>query len=395
MNIQRITLQNYKAYGDREQHFDLRPLTLVFGKNNSGKSALVRLPRLVFGALEGKGGPGLPVVVREQRFAQNFVDLVHGQDFFQRLTLGLKAENGGENLDVLATFYVPGLLQRDAPSEIWSYEMCSPQQLSQVPPTPRRQKRQSFRGLLPTDGRWDSWRDAGGVALDEGIHLGPTRAAIEPVYGDEQDLVMGIRGTGAPHFLGQSSELADKTAAWFGRNMEGWRLSVKRDGESFSLRISRDGTLAVNLAQGGEGLQQVLPVVVHQFVRQLYAKSGFLDIVEQPELHLHAAAQAPLADLFIETARAKRGITIVETNSEPLLLRLQRRVAEGLDSDFLALYFVEMTPTGSLLHRIDLNEDGEVTWWPDGVFEEDFAEVAAMRRAQRQRGQPPANQGGA
>ncbi len=394
MKLHRVTLRNYKAYGDQEQHLDLRPLTLVFGKNNSGKSALVRLPRLVLGALEGKGGTGLPVVVRDLRFAQNFVDLVHGQDFFQRLSLGVQAEQADERLDMLATCYVPGLLERDAPSAIWSYDMKSPAALTLGPPAPRQQ-RPAFRGLLPTDGRWDTWRDAAGAALDAGIHIGPTRASVESVYSEGHASGMGPRGEEAPGILAQSSELADGAGDWFAAHMEGWRLSVKREGESFSLRISQGGALSTNLAQGGEGLQQVLPVVVHQLMRQGSQETGYLDIVEQPELHLHAAAQAPLADLFIGTARSARGTTIVETNSEPLLLRVQRRVAEGLDPAFIALYFVEMTPAGSVLHRINLNADGEVSWWPDGVFEEDFAEVAAMRRAQRQRRQPPADAGDA
>ena len=54
---------------------------------------------------------------------------------------------------------------------------------------------------------------------------------------------------------------------------------------------------------------------------------GGIFLVQQPEIHLHPDAQAGLADFFI--ALASQGvITVVETHSEYLLLRLRRRLAE-------------------------------------------------------------------
>lgn len=60
MRIENITFSGYKAFptdvGTREaprQSLDLAPLTLILGKNNIGKSAVARLPRLVLGALGG------------------------------------------------------------------------------------------------------------------------------------------------------------------------------------------------------------------------------------------------------------------------------------------------------------------------------------------------------
>jgi len=52
----------------------------------------------------------------------------------------------------------------------------------------------------------------------------------------------------------------------------------------------------------------------------------------------------------------------------------------------VALYFVEVTDHGSQLRQVQMDSDGEVDWWPEGVFEEDFQEVAAIRRAQRRHG---------
>jgi predicted ATPase len=83
------------------------------------------------------------------------------------------------------------------------------------------------------------------------------------------------------------------------------------------------GTTA-NLADVGFGVSQVLPVLI----QGLLTRSGGIYLVQQPEIHLHPDAQAGLADFFIYLA-SYGVITVVETHSEYLLLRLRRRLAEG------------------------------------------------------------------
>jgi len=391
MKIQEVSFQGYKAFaGDGEdadfQRLALAPLTLVFGKNNSGKSAAVRLPKLLLGGLECDDGQVLPREVRDLPYGSSFLDLVHGGAFFRRPSFRILAEHEGEALDLTATLYSRGALAADEPPRVWSYEMHTPTTISISGPPGDGAATLAYKGLLPPETRWDAWRKAAGAVLEEMVHLGPSRSHVQPAYANEQFNGIGFDGAEAPQLLRLDGALADAVGSWYETHMEGWRLSIKKDSDSFNLRVGRSTTLSANLAYGGEGLQQVLPVVVHQLWRQFHGESCFLDIVEQPELHLHAAAQAPLADLLIDTALLGRGTTLVETNSKPVLLRLQRRVAEGkLSPDLVALYFVEMTDSGSQLRPVELHEDGEVDWWPTGVFEEDFNEVAAIHRAQRTR----------
>jgi predicted ATPase len=58
----------------------------------------------------------------------------------------------------------------------------------------------------------------------------------------------------------------------------------------------------------------------------------------------------------------------------------------GLAPDSVAIYFVEDTGEGSRLRPVTLDANGDVDWWPDGVFSEAFEEVRALRRAQKYRG---------
>lgn len=98
-----------------------------------------------------------------------------------------------------------------------------------------------------------------------------------------------------------------------------FQVQVTGAGREASVR----GTTA-NLADVGFGVSQVLPVLV----QGLLARPGGVYIVQQPEIHLHPDAQAGLADFFIYLA-SHGVITIVETHSEYLLLRIRRRLAEG------------------------------------------------------------------
>jgi hypothetical protein len=387
-----IEFKGYKAFpgggsdGDDLQRLTIAPLTLIFGKNNSGKSAVVRLPRLLLGGLECDDERILPLEVRGLRYGGRFVDIVHGGDFFRRPTFRVRAREDEKRLDISVTLFSPGALAVDKPPQIWSYKMREPRELELQPPTTDQTPRLSFRGLLPNESNWKPWREAASELLDQMVHLGPMRATIQPSYIDEQPELLGLDGRQAPQWLRAYPELADAVGSWFENHMDGWRVSLSQSNESFSLRAGMSRAMVTNLAHAGEGLQQVLPVVVHQLWRQRQRSGKFIDVIEQPELHLHDSAQAPLADLFIETALQGRGSVLVETHSEPLLLRVQRRVAEGLlPHDHVAIYFVDVSADGSKLRSIGLQPNGEVDWWPAGVFEEDFHEVAAMTRAQRNR----------
>ncbi len=124
----------------------------------------------------------------------------------------------------------------------------------------------------------------------------------------------------------------------------------------------------------GFGVSQVLPVLVLCY----YVPRGSTIILEQPELHLHPSAQAALADVLIDVAKSRNVQIILESHSEHLLLRLQRRMAEErLTPDDVALYFCRMENGESKLTELDIDEFGDISNWPKEFFGNDFAEAAA------------------
>lgn len=136
------------------------------------------------------------------------------------------------------------------------------------------------------------------------------------------------------------------------------------------------GFPGVNVANMGEGVSQLLPIVASIVM----ASAGQTTLVEQPEIHLHPAAQAELGDLMIAGIGedADRQV-IVETHSEHLLLRVRRRIAEGkLAPENVAIVFVEKSGGASRARFLSLDEKGDVDQWPDGFFDEAYQEALQL-----------------
>jgi predicted ATPase len=92
------------------------------------------------------------------------------------------------------------------------------------------------------------------------------------------------------------------------------------------------GVRRANFADVGFGVSQVLPVLV----QGLLVRRGGTFLVQQPEIHLHPDAQADLADYFVYLA--SQGVnSVIETHSEYFLLRLRRRLAEGVRPDLIGI----------------------------------------------------------
>jgi predicted ATPase len=185
--------------------------------------------------------------------------------------------------------------------------------------------------------------------------------------------------------LFSAPELRAAVGSWTAQHLDGWRVDVRQNLDVFQITVRRAGRES-NIGDSGQGLQQVLPVAALCCARKLRCGHGqFLDVVEQPELHLHDAAHAPIGDLLLSATSGGQGRMVVETHSESLVLRVRRRVAEGLSPDQVSIVFVEDLGDRSTVRNIRLDQSGDVDWWPEGVFSEAFMEVKAIRRAQRRR----------
>ena len=137
-----------------------------------------------------------------------------------------------------------------------------------------------------------------------------------------------------------------------------------------------------SLVDVGFGVSQILPVLVLLY----YVPEGSAVLMEQPEIHLHPAVQSGLADVMLSVASERNVQVIVESHSEHLMRRLQRRVAEGrVSSDDVKLYFVTSQRGASSVSDLRLNEWGLIENWPENFFGDEMGEIAAISEASLKR----------
>jgi len=424
MELTAISFEKYKAFPTRES-IEVRPLTILIGRNNSGKSIITRLPLLIARALSDGAESPLELEFNGLDFGASFLDLIHNRFIHGAVGVGATFTSKDESIEFWAKVQrfekryfqivthfefrqaeIPKVtlswIGDDPLKEENAYRIEETGQKCQV----------SFRGLFPfsirpVDNSQEQRteiqekqvlirqaRNSLATAMEDIIYLGPFREEPKRMYrfpgGQIRDV--GFSGAKAPGLLASDSlhregKVLDAVSDWFSKHLGGWSLDLATQGEVFSLvlRNPDNPSVEINIADVGTGIAQVLPIVVQRQFKSVTGEERYTEIVEQPELHLHPSAHTDLADLYVEAAKQPGVRFIVETHSENFLLRLRRRVAEGiLEPNKVIIYWIDDKPgQGSRVQPIHVEAGGGVDMWPDGVFSEDFEEIREIRLAQR------------
>ena len=158
---------------------------------------------------------------------------------------------------------------------------------------------------------------------------------------------------------------------------------TKSSERGYEVRIQKTSfSPPVTLVDMGYGLGQFLPVLVLCY----YAPEESTLILEQPGIHLHPKVQSQLADLLIEIVTERKLQILIESHSEHLLNRLQRRIAEEkISVDKTALYFCRNDEGVSNIERLKMDEFGNIANWPENFFGDEMGDLFAMTKAQRER----------
>jgi predicted ATPase len=215
------------------------------------------------------------------------------------------------------------------------------------------------------------------------FYVGPLREHPQRYYfiSGEKPIHVGTKGERAVEVLyvtaKTSKSVFQKISYWF-RKLGFGEVSVESITESLYILLVSHPTikkghqdLQVNIASVGFGASQILPVIVEGF----YAPQNAIIIIEQPEIHLHPRLQAEMGDLLIDIAKTGKRL-IIETHSEHMLLRIQRRIAEGLiPKEDVAVYYFELKEDGAEITQLELDRFGRFSNWPEGFFEEDLKEA--------------------
>ncbi|MBY0287276.1 MAG: DUF3696 domain-containing protein [Mycobacteriaceae bacterium] len=217
------------------------------------------------------------------------------------------------------------------------------------------------------------------------VYLGPIRSAPRRFYDRTGADELSGGGGQTAMFLFDNTTVVAEVNEWF-MNLEvpytldivpvGGMEVTNLIGELVALQLTDTRTsVDVTPSDVGFGVSQMLPIVV-----ELLSRRESVVCIEQPETHLHPRLQSRLADLFVHSTRkAGRGNqVIVETHSEHIMLRIQRRIREGaITPDDVSVLYVDQDASGHTeVKKLRLDDDGDfVDEWPHGFFDERFDEL--------------------
>ena len=127
--------------------------------------------------------------------------------------------------------------------------------------------------------------------------------------------------------------------------------------------------------------------LVHLLFELGRAAPGATVLIEEPEVHLHPKAQADLASVLVEEAKAADKQLIMTTHSEHIAGRLLTLVAEDqLSPDEVAIYSFEKDESGVCsAHQIEVTEHGQVKGGLKSFFQTDLDEMRRYVDALRAR----------
>lgn len=180
----------------------------------------------------------------------------------------------------------------------------------------------------------------------------------------------------------QNPDLEHRIAHWLKQTGLAQNFQITptpQNPELFEVRvIQRQNGTQIPLTDAGSGIAQILPTLTLCH----YAPPGSAVILNQPETHLHPNAQSALADIIIDAHQTRQIQILIETHSEHLLNRLQRRIAEQkITADEISLIYCQPQNAHCHLEPLNLDEYGNIKNWPKNFFGDQFGEVAAASKA--------------
>ncbi len=442
--LRKIGLSNFKGW--RELDIDLAPITFLFGSNSSGKTALLQallLLKQTANSFDPKQHINFGGGRRDYVDFGSYQDLVYGHDISRpiglRLSWGLSSilhvqerrMDGGEvsyrprvykvrSIDYAVSWrldkdifietlgYVAGLAGR-APYSVkvkhhegdrYLLKASAPIAVERMPENPVTVGPPESCYILPdktipklaTRHRFSNrFFNRGFESLmNRFLYLGPLRQYPKRYYqwtGERKSQVIEPDGADAMAALisaaRDNESLQEEVVNWLKRLGLVDDFSIKSTDaiERFYEVAVKIGGFESALMDVGFGVSQVLPVIA----MLLSAPTGSIVLLEQPELHLHPNAQSALADLMLHAAE-KRGLQlIVESHSEHLLRRLQRRIAEAEQTfarpENIKMYFCAPSERGSTICQVEVDKYGQIANWPPNFMGDISGDLHEMLKA--------------
>jgi len=349
-HLKRFTVENFKAF--RKCVLELAPLTILIGENSSGKSSLLQALLLIKQTLESPIGGGILNLNSHYVQFRQFREIVFGMPA-EKATIGFELE-----FDTLKLYLKVGSTAKKEGVTLQQLRV-NDENLPVIENNLLEAPHLLFRVFAKMG------------------YIRPIRPAPEryyTLYGINPDWI-GVQAENIADFLESNPEVRQKVQNWFVKSAQlANKVQFKNDTQRGQMEIlfTEAATgLEIDISRLGFGYSQILPIVVATF-----SQMNTL-IFEAPEIHLNPSLHGALTDLFIDGALSGKQV-LVETHSEHVIYRIQRRIAEGkIAPKDVAIYYVRRDAEGSVAERLEVTTAGEMPNWPDGFFDARMQDVFA------------------
>jgi hypothetical protein len=431
VRVHEFAVQGFKSFMSNEL-LELAPLTLLYGKNSSGKSSLMGAIAVALQTLGGwEQAAGLLVHQGSLRNMDRIRSALVDGNLAPELEFRIRFESNPSVPEIFLNSTWNRLLRRMEPRVI-HLETTPELSFLYRPPTKRSDPFSAFLSLQDSSawhaftapqsleviddmapqfalgvgfpGSVSGWVSSGvevsGAAfadrtrtwdrqarewartlkrvLDDTIYIGPWRpieTGVRDIPGDSIPRWVDVTNT-----LTLDPGMSTAINGWLDRLGIGYQVDLLRlhadapmDSSVVRLVLRDKIGRRLDSAEVGTGISQVLPIVS----ACLFATNQLV-LVEQPELHIHPRLQAELADLLVASVTNRGNQLLVESHSEHILLRIRRRIRSGeIDPAVVRVLYIDQDAFGtSHVLEINVDESGEFTAdWPSGFFDERYSEL--------------------
>ena len=318
-----------------EQAFGLKPLTIVTGLNSTGKSTLMQSVLLVSKFCSDNGLRFLPdintrfeILRNKYRKADTIEVRIDGDGFKNRLTMQ------SESAEVSFAPKEPGpVFERNF--YYLSANRIGPENLATI-------SNEKVCGL-------------NGEALFGTYEKEKSKPLREALIKDDVSYTLATQvNYWLRHILALPIELS----------------TTEINAMTADVRYKSDGIPDIMPTELGAGVSYLAKILI----LCLRAEKGDLVMIENPEIHLHPAAQSRLGESLAFIAAS--GVQVIlETHCENLLNRVRYEVYAGrIPADDVVIYYKESITTPFV--EIGIDADGRYTAdFPDGFFDATLSEL--------------------
>lgn len=418
MKINKLIIENFKGVRAR-QEFELKPITIFFGPNSSGKSSCLHALAALSQTMKLSNSQ-LPIVLDDE-YAQvhlgRFTDIIHSKSVNHSFKLGIglneiayaisldgsppkarppleiemefKAKGAAQEIYVHAARVTLGkityALTRNGDeftakrgNRKLPFGMITHGKFGYRPKSMFEKNEKLENALMQAFFVGEMVDKNLSESLRKVLYLGPFRQGPlrrYPTRGS-QPTEVGASGEAAVPMLANEFSRSEnkhpnisKISKWLKEMKLGKRLVISpvSNTDLFDINLSLEDGESLALPDLGYGISQVLPVLV----QCSFAPQGATLLFEQPELHLHERASRRLGGVFAEVAKTKNLTIVAETHSKHLVFEILNKIKTGaLKVNDVALYEVCRRNGKSDFTKVVIEEDEGDIWIEHSWFNE-------------------------